>query len=141
MVWLAPAIALIVGVILGFLLSRLAPGAAPSRTQSQLDELQERFDTYQNEVVTHFNTTAALVRKLTQSYQDVQAHLTEGIDRLALDEVTRQRLLSALQSEQLKRERLQAPEPDLFDSAPKDYAPKPAGAPGTLDEDFGLRQR
>ena len=140
MVWLVPAIALLVGVVIGFLISRLAPGAAPSRTQSQLDELQERFETYQSEVVTHFNTTAALVRKLTQSYQDVQEHLIEGIDRLALDEVTRQRLLSALHSEQEKRERLQAPESDLFDSqAPKDYAPKPSGAPGTLDEHYGLK--
>ncbi|KHL70939.1 MULTISPECIES: YhcB family protein [Pseudomonas] len=139
MVWLVPAIALLVGVVIGFLISRLAPGAAPSRTQSQLDELQERFETYQSEVVTHFNTTAALVRKLTQSYQDVQEHLTEGIDRLALDEVTRQRLLSALHDQQ-KRERLQAPESDLLDSqAPKDYAPKPAGAPGTLDEHYGLK--
>lgn len=140
MVWLMPAIALLVGVVIGFLISRVAPRAAPSRTQGQLDELQERFETYQSEVVTHFNTTAALVRKLTQSYQDVQEHLTDGIDRLALDEVTRQRLLSALQNDQQKRERLQGPESDLIDSqAPKDYAPKPAGAPGTLDEGYGLR--
>lgn len=139
MVWLLPAIALLVGVVIGFLISRLAPGAAPSRTQSQLDELQERFENYQNEVITHFNTTAALVRKLTQSYQDVQQHLSDGIDRLALDELTRQRLLSALQGDS-KRERLQAPEADSYAAqAPKDYAPKPAGAPGTLDEHFGLR--
>ena len=140
MVWLVPAITLLVGVLIGFLISRMAPGAAPSRTQSQLDELQERFETYQSEVVTHFNTTAALVRKLTQSYQDVQEHLTDGIDRLALDEVTRQRLLSALHNDQQQRERLQAPESEFADSqAPKDYAPKPAGAPGTLDEHFGLK--
>jgi uncharacterized membrane-anchored protein YhcB (DUF1043 family) len=140
MVWLVPAITLLVGVFIGFMISRTATGAAPSRTQSQLDELQERFETYQSEVVTHFNTTAALVRKLTQSYQDVQEHLSEGIDRLALDEVTRQRLLSALHSDQQKRERLQAPESDLAASqAPKDYAPKPAGSPGTLDEHYGLR--
>src|SRR5690606_39926964 len=104
MVWLLPAIALLVGVVIGFLISRLAPGAAPSRTQSQLDELQERFENYQNEVITHFNTTAALVRKLTQSYQDVQQHLSDGIDRLALDELTRQRLLAALDHENDRRE-------------------------------------
>ena len=139
MVWLVPAITLLVGVVIGLLISRLAPSAAPSRTQSQLNELQERFETYQSEVVTHFNTSAALLRKLTQSYQDVQEHLTEGVDRLALDEVTRQRLLSALQGDP-KRERLQAPEGDAHAAqAPKDYAPKPEGAPGTLDEHFGLR--
>src|SRR5690606_253480 len=124
MVWLLPAIALLVGVVIGFLISRLAPGAAPSRTQSQLDELQERFENYQNEVITHFNTTAALVRKLTQSYQDVQQHLSDGIDRLALDELTRQRLLAALDHENDRRERLQAPSADEPVQAPRDYPPK-----------------
>ena len=37
-----------------------------------MDDLQDRFDSYQREVVTHFNTTASLVKKLTQSYQDVE---------------------------------------------------------------------
>ena len=59
-----------------------------------MDDLQDRFDSYQREVVTHFNTTASLVKKLTQSYQDVQEHLSDGAQRLALDEQTRQRLLA-----------------------------------------------
>ena len=75
--------------------ARLLPNAAPGRTQRQLDDLQQRFDSYQNEVVTHFNTTASLVKKLTQSYQEVQDHLADGANRLALDDITRQRLLAA----------------------------------------------
>lgn len=141
MVWLVPALTLLAGIAIGFLIARLAPGAAPSRTQSQLDELQERFDTYQSEVITHFNTTASLVKKLTQSYHDVQQHLAEGADQLALDELTRQRLLSAVLADTANaqpRERLQAP---ASTEAPKDYAPKPAGSPGTLDESFGIRKR
>jgi uncharacterized membrane-anchored protein YhcB (DUF1043 family) len=88
-----------------------APNAAPSRTQRQLDDIQERFDSYQNEVVTHFNSTAMLVKKLTQSYQEVQDHLAEGANRLALDEQTRQRLLAALHADaaQAPRERLTPP--------------------------------
>jgi uncharacterized membrane-anchored protein YhcB (DUF1043 family) len=58
--WLLPAITLVAGIAIGFLIARLAPNAAPSRTQRQLDEIQDRFDTYQSEVVTHFNTTANL---------------------------------------------------------------------------------
>lgn len=50
------------------MVARLLPNAAPNRTQRQLDDIQERFDSYQNEVVTHFNSTATLVKKLTQSY-------------------------------------------------------------------------
>lgn len=62
LVWLLPTLALIAGVAIGFLVARLLPNAAPNRTQRQLDDIQERFDSYQNEVVTHFNSTATLVK-------------------------------------------------------------------------------
>ena len=65
--WLIPALTLVVGIAVGFLIARLAPSAAPSRTQRQMEEMQARFEAYQNEVVTHFNTTASLVKKLTQN--------------------------------------------------------------------------
>lgn len=138
--WLLPALTLVAGIAIGFLIARLAPNAAPSRTQRQLDEMQERFEAYQNEVVTHFNTTANLVKKLTQSYHDVQEHLSHGADRLALDEVTRQRLLATLHAEPSsdKRERLTPPR-DM--EIPKDYAPKTDDVPGMLDEGYGLKNR
>ncbi|HEX8592539.1 MAG TPA: DUF1043 family protein, partial [Pseudomonas sp.] len=104
-----------------------------------LDDVQERFDNYQNEVVTHFNSTANLVQKLSQSYQEVQEHLAEGANRLALDEQTRQRLLAALHPEanQIQRDRLTPPRST---EAPKDYAPKTPNAPGMLDEHYGLKK-
>ena len=137
--WLLPALALLTGIAIGFLVARLLPNAAPSRTQRQLDDLQERFNSYQSEVVTHFNSTANLVKKLTQSYQDVQDHLAEGANRLALDEQTRQRLLAALHSEapQPHRERLTPPHSS---EPPLDYAPKTPNAPGMLDEHYGLKK-
>jgi uncharacterized protein len=100
--------------------------------------MQARFEAYQNEVVTHFNTTASLVKKLTQSYQDVQEHLSDGANRLALDELTRQRLLAALSSSEggEKRERLTPPKNYEM---PKDYAPK-SDCPGMLDESYGLKK-
>ena len=137
--WLLPAITLVAGIAIGFLIARLAPNAAPSRTQRQLDEMQERFDAYQSEVVSHFNTTASMVKKLTQSYQDVQQHLAEGADQLALDEITRQRLLESLRVDTAlpaSRERLSLPKSN---EPPKDYAPKDKDQPGTLDETYGLR--
>lgn len=132
--WLLVLAGLIVGGIIGFLIAR---SSAPSRGQRQVDDLQERLDSYQSEVITHFNTTASLLRKLSQSHQDIQDHLSDGANRLALDEQTRQRLLAALHNEQ-PRERLTAP---TFTEAPKDYAPKSSDAPGTLHEDFGLKSR
>lgn len=139
--WLLPAITLVAGIAIGFLIARLAPNAAPGRTQRQLNEIQERFDTYQSEVVTHFNTTANLVKKLTQSHQDVQQHLSEGASRLALDELTRQRLLASLHADDAggeRRERLKSPAPQEM---PKDYAPKSADVPGMLDESYGLKHK
>lgn len=134
--WLLPALALIVGVAVGFLLARLLPGAAPSRVQHQLDEIQERFESYQSEVASHFNTTAGLMQKLTQNYQDIQSHLSEGASRLALDELTRQRLLAALSdSTQPARERLSAVAPNT--EPPKDYAP---GNSGVLHDEEVLKK-
>jgi uncharacterized membrane-anchored protein YhcB (DUF1043 family) len=136
---LLPTLALVAGVAIGFLLARLLPNAVPNSTQRQLDDIQERFDSYQNEVVTHFNATASLVKKLTQSYQDVQDHLSEGANRLALDEQTRQRLLAALHADsaQAPRERLTPPRDQ---EPPRDYAPKAPNSPGMLDEHYGLKK-
>ena len=105
----------------------------------QLDDIQERFDSYQSEVVTHFNSTANLMKKLNQSHQDVQEHLAEGANRLALDELTRQRLLAALNSDvaQPHRERITPPHST---EPPLDYAPKSANGPGMLDEHYGLKK-
>jgi len=140
LVWLLPTLALVVGVVAGFLIARLAPNAAPSSTQRQLDEIQERFDNYQHEVVTHFNSTAILVKKLTQSYQEVQDHLAEGANNLALDELTRQRLLASLHSDAPigPRERLTPPQGA---EPPLDYAPKAPNSPGMLDEQYGLKRK
>ena len=79
LIWLLPTLALVAGVAIGFLVARLLPNAVPNRTQRQLDDIQERFDSYQSEVVTHFNSTAALVKKLTQSYQDLTGQIIRRV--------------------------------------------------------------
>lgn len=133
--WLLPTLALVVGVAIGFLLARLLPGTAPTRVQHKLDEMQERFEAYQSEVVSHFNTTANLMHKLTQNYQNIQSHLSEGANRLALDEVTRQRLLAALsESAQPARERIST---TPSTEPPKDYAP---GHSGVLSDEEVLKK-
>ena len=137
-VWLVPAATLIIGVVIGLVVARLLPGTVPGRTQRQLDDMQVRFEAYQNEVVTHFNTTANLVKKLTQSYQDVQQHLSEGANRLAQDDLTRQRLMASLSGAEPVEKRDRLTPPKDFEM-PKDYAPKSDG-PGMLDESYGLKR-
>ena len=142
-IWLIPTLTLVGGIVIGVILARVLQRTAPGKTQDQLDELQERFDSYQSEVVTHFNTTASLVKKLTQNYQDVHQHLSSGAERLALDEVSRERLLASLADDSLPRERIKAPQDSQFDSVtepPRDYAQKHEGDPGTLAEGYGLKR-
>jgi len=137
--WLWLALCLLAGIVIGLLFARLLSSHRGSSAK-QFDELQERFDAYQREVVGHFNTTASLVKKLTQSYQEVQEHLSEGANRLATDDLTRQRLLAALNDESPipPRERLSLPK--NASEAPKDYAPKTEGERGMLDEAYGLQK-
>ncbi|WP_205343165.1 YhcB family protein [Denitrificimonas caeni] len=142
-IWLIPTLTLVGGIIIGVILARVLQRTAPGQTQRQLDELQERFDSYQSEVVTHFNTTANLVKKLTQNYQDVQEHLSVGAERLALDEVTRERLMASLVDDTKPRERIRAPQDSQFDIAtepPRDYAQKKEGDPSMLAEGYGLKR-
>jgi len=142
-VWLIPALMLVAGIIIGVILARVLRRTAPGKTQDQLVELQERFDSYQSEVVTHFNTTAALVRKLTQNYQDMQEHLSTGAERLALDETTRERLLAGLVDDSTPHERIRAPQDSEFDvptEPPRDYAKKNKGDPSMLEEGYGLKR-
>ena len=44
LIWLLPTLALVAGVAIGFLVARLLPNAVPNRTQRQLYDIQERFD-------------------------------------------------------------------------------------------------
>lgn len=159
-VWLLPLLSFIVGVIATLLICRMARSSKPAGNEHRLDELQQQFDSYQDEVVAHFSTTAELVNKLTENYQNVQEHLLQSAERLALDEDTRQRLLNSLvDTKALDRpaeepavsveEPASQPAPEATESKaevettiepPRDYASKEEGEVGTLDESFGLKK-
>ncbi|EZQ19773.1 DUF1043 domain-containing protein [Pseudomonas sp. G11-1] len=143
--WIAIAIALAVGFIVGIIVARLAPrisGGQSSSTQAQLESLQLRFEEYQQEVASHFNTTANLVTRLNRSYQDIQEHLGQAAVDLAPDDMTRQRLLAALEQENdpvSSRDRIEP----VFDTLepPRDYATKADEDPGMLSEEFGVKRK
>ncbi|WP_090276459.1 YhcB family protein [Halopseudomonas litoralis] len=144
--WIAVAIALAVGFIVGIIVARLAPrisGGQSSNTQTQLESLQLRFEEYQQEVASHFNTTANLVTRLNRNYQDIQEHLGQAAVELAPDDMTRQRLLAALEQDNdpvaSSRERVEP----VFDTLepPRDYATKSEDGPGMLSEEFGVKRK
>lgn len=141
-VWLVPVITFIVGIIVGYIVARLRGGSA-NQTQRQLDELQERFDNYQEEVVEQFHNASNMVGKLAQSYQVVQQQLEKSTQRLALDNSLRARIEAEAESVvdlPHEAERLTTAEITEPDFTPKDYAPKHDGEMGTLDESFGLKK-
>lgn len=145
-IWIAPVIALAIGIILGVVLTQIArrvSSGSSASTQAQLESLQLRFEEYQQEVASHFKTTAGLVSRLNRDYQDIQQHMTQGAVDLAPDEMTRERLLASLhQDTPLVASKPRGSDPEVFDSLepPRDYAPKTEG-PGTLSEDFNLSKK
>ena len=142
--WIAVTVALAAGVVIGIVLTQVArrvSGSHSSGTRAQLESLQLRFEEYQQEVSSHFKTTASLVAQLNRSHQEIQQHLSQGAMNLSPDEMTRERLLAALEEPPVSRTRPNG-EP-LFDSLepPRDYAPKGEDSPGTLSEDYGFERR
>ena len=142
--WIAVAVALAVGIIIGIVLGYVAKrvgGGTSSGSQAQLESLQLRFEEYQQEVASHFKTTASLVGKLNRSHQDIQEHLTHGAMELAPDDMTRQRLLAALEQEAQPVRESGRGSP-VFDTLepPRDYALKEEG-PVTLSEEYGLKRK
>ncbi len=118
--WLLPVLGLLAGIVIGFLLGRLLSSNHTGSSRHRVDEMQERFENYQNEVANHFNTTANLLQKLNQNYQDIHEHLSEGASRLALEEQTRQQLTRPLATP-AARALPTSSEP------PRDYAPGHSG--------------
>lgn len=129
-VWIIPTLTLIGGIIIGVILTRLLQSTLPQSPQKQLHDLQERFDSYQSEVINNFSTTATMVSELHKSHQNMQEHMLHSAERLALDEQSRERLLACL-TEISPHERIGSQPAEQADSEstptpvepPKDYAP------------------
>lgn len=78
---LAVIIGLVAGALFVWLLNRSARSHSDA-AEEKLQNLQKEFDTYRNEVNAHFAQTADAVDQLTQSYQNVFSHLSEGAQKL-----------------------------------------------------------
>lgn len=131
------AVALIVGCLLGVLLSRtLSPQEQKARTlEAKLKDGEQQLMQYQQEVTQHFAQTASLVNTLTQSYKDVHEHLASDALKFANVDISRQLLKSSESSDFLSEPNMD--EKEIY--APKDWAPKTPGSEGTLSESFGLK--
>ena len=132
-------IALLVGVLIGYLIARFAGPASQQKTiESELAEAKTKLDDYQRGVTEHFQNTAKIVADLSQNYRDLHDHLSRGASDLASPDISHE-IQSSQQSSIEKSPEPSAIEPDAI-TPPKDYAPKAPGEHGVLSEEFALNK-
>lgn len=129
--------AIILGLVAGYFISQRTSPSKQSQQQleSQLSELQDKQENYQQEVSDHFVETAKLLNQMTDSYRDVHNHLAKGAQLLA-DNNANHSLKSLSDNSDLSIEQTQQ---DDELTPPSDYTPetKP-DTPDITNEDFGL---
>ncbi|SIT03119.1 YhcB family protein [Neptunomonas antarctica] len=152
-IWIIGVAALAIGALIGYLLGR----AGGDSGQQQLEDMQKELETYKSKVAGHFEETADLVNKMTESYRGVYQHLATGAQALCDADTARSIESSmtpqlALQKEVIIKEadsESAEPNTEPKDTAkteasvnvepPRDYAPKQAKEEGTLSESYGLK--
>jgi len=147
MIWIIGAGCFLGGGAIGALLFKiLMSDEIRIRTlENQLQALSEEHENYKSSVHSHFNNSAQLLNKLTDSYRDVYMHLADGARSLCPDYISSQLSLSG-ESRALLEKDASAGGPYGSIAAqgqplmpPLDYALKPDPAQkGQLAEDFGL---
>jgi uncharacterized membrane-anchored protein YhcB (DUF1043 family) len=124
------------GVVIGVAVTRYMN---PQRKENQLleDRLEKAEHTlseYQHQVTEHFTQTASLVNNLTESYRDIHEHLASSALKLSNLDISQPVIIADARSTLAAQVASGQPiEP------PKDYAPKESEGPGTLSEEYGLR--
>jgi uncharacterized protein len=127
---------LLCGTALGaFLLHVFRANIYSRELEQRLHEAESSLQGYQRDVAESFAQTAQHIQTMTQTYRDMQEHLATSALKLATPDISRKILdstamLGESKGNYLSPERLEPP---------RDWAPKPAGAKGTLSEDYGLR--
>ena len=134
-------IALVCGVLIGMLISRISSPSSGDVEQLKAELERERSETarYKASVDEHFNKTSELVNDLTQDYVKVYRHLAEGAQTLSgvaefnrvLEQAQGRVLISVDEAESGAEETPVAEEGDVAsdeptpqDAAPRDEIPK-----------------
>ncbi|WP_067514476.1 YhcB family protein [Endozoicomonas ascidiicola] len=143
--WFIGSLAFLAGILCGAFVYHILSGSKTrnGKLETQLDELQQEFKEYQQQVGDHFTTSAHLVNKMTDTYRDIHEHLATGAESLCKDEDVKNRLndsllgSNALISGKVHKRRSERTPPL---EQPKDYAPKNnPEEQGALSEDYGIK--
>jgi len=148
-IWIIGIVALAIGALIGYLLGRA--GANNSEEQQKLEDVQKELDSYKAQVAGHFEETAELVNKMTESYREVYTKLATGAQVLCDAETARS--IESTMAPQLTVQKdveeapvadettTEEPEVEAPIEPPRDYAPKKADEAGALSEEYGLKDR
>ncbi len=134
---LTALVSLIIGALVGYsIVSKLSPQSNANRAlEARLQTTEQQLNSYQSQVVQHFERTSELVNNLTASYREVHEHLASGAANLANPEVGQQFVANSDQPWLAADRRTREVLPDDSQvEAPKDWAPEN----GTLSESFGI---
>lgn len=128
---------LLCGTALGaFLLHIFRSNIYSRELEQRLHEAESSLQSYQRDVAESFSQTSQHIHSMTQAYRDMHEHLASSALKLATPEISRKILES---SGNLAGDS----KANLINAAhiepPRDWAPKPVGAKGTLSADYGLR--
>lgn len=144
MAWLIGLIGFIIGLIAGAISYKLLKSdeAKVKSLEEQLEKVESEFESYKDNVHSHFNNSAQLLTTLTESYREVYRHMAAGAQALCPEYISDQLSHSARAQESLTRDSFAQPsELDAAEqfSPPLDYAAKTSpDKKGNLSEDYGL---
>ena len=144
MAWLIGLIGFIIGLIAGAISYKLLKSdeAKVKSLEEQLEKVESEFESYKDNVHSHFNNSAQLLTTLTESYREVYRHMAAGAQALCPEYISDQLSHSARAQESLTRDSFAQPsEQDAAEqfSPPLDYAAKTSpDQKGNLSEDYGL---
>ncbi|WP_293267049.1 DUF1043 family protein [Neptunomonas sp.] len=148
-IWIIGVVALVIGALIGFLMGRAGDN---SNEQEKLEDAKQELEDYKTKVAGHFEETADLVNKMTESYRGVYQHLATGAQ--ALCDADTARSIESSMTPQLTAQaevEVESSEPSTDSDAgndnetlsavepPRDYAPKQPDEEGTLSESYGLK--
>jgi uncharacterized membrane-anchored protein YhcB (DUF1043 family) len=142
MTWLIGLISFAAGLLAGAVLyKQLKSDEAKVRMlEEQLENVERDFESYKDNVHSHFNNTATLLNNLTDSYREVYRHMAAGAQALCPEYISEQLSHSAKAQDSLTWDTFTEEAGDAI-LPPRDYADKSGpDQKGHLSEDYGLEK-
>ncbi|MCG9596518.1 DUF1043 family protein [Vibrio sp. Isolate25] len=135
MPWIYALVGLLVGAVLGIIISRITtPGYNKQKTiQKDLDNAKFELEQQKQDLADHFAQTAEMLDSLGKEYTKLYQHMTKTSSELLPNIPIQDNPFNKKVAEQTKVEmQAEVEQPLILNEAPKDYA---SGATGMLTEE------